>query len=165
MKIQDLNKKYDILQKKYGEKTLNSIYSGGCEKNPNLCFVFMNPTGRNIAASKDWKGLRAPWISTKNIWKLFYKLNLLDEKIFKKIQSLKPKEWTEEFADIVYNDVTKHKCFITNLGKCTQIDARPLKDEIYEEYLELLLQEINIVKPKIIITFGNQVSRIILKEK
>lgn len=79
----------------------------------------MNPTGRNSASNKDWKGLKAPWISTKNIWNLFFKLDLLDSDIYHKIKSIKGSEWTEEFAMEVYNDVTKHKYFITNLGKCT----------------------------------------------
>ena len=34
-----------------------------------------------------------------------------------------------------------------------------------ESYLELLLKEVDIVNPKIIITFGNQVSSIILDKK
>ena len=55
--------------------------------------------------------------------------------------------------------------FITNLGKCTQIDARPLSDEVLKRYLNLLLKEIDIIKPKVIITFGNQVSSIILNKK
>lgn len=50
------------------------------------------------------------------------------------------------------------KIFITNLGKCTQIDARIIPNEIYKEYLSLLFKEIDIIKPKIIITFRNQVS-------
>ena len=53
MEIKDLNKKYDSMQKKYGEKTLSSIYNGGCETNPDICFIFMNPTGRNIASEKN----------------------------------------------------------------------------------------------------------------
>ena len=44
--------KYDKLQKKYGAKELDSIYFGGYSKNPDICFVFMNPTGRNIASQK-----------------------------------------------------------------------------------------------------------------
>lgn len=75
MKLDDLNKKYDKLQIKYGAKDLNSIYNGGCDVSPEICFVFMNPTRRNIASSKKWKGLKAPWIGTKNIWNLFYKLD------------------------------------------------------------------------------------------
>ena len=165
MRIEDLNKEYDKLQLKYGAKELDSIYNGGLEENPDICFVFMNPTGRNIASEKSWKRRKSPWIGTKNIWDLFYSVGLQDEKIYKKIKSIKGTEWTEEFADEVYEDVKKHKYFITNLGKCTQVDARPLPDKIYKEYLSLLEKEIEILNPKVIILFGNQVSSIVLNEK
>ena len=144
--IKDLNKKYDKLQKVYGDPNLDSIYNGGCTNNPDICFVFMNPTGRNIASSKDWHGLKSPWIGTKNIWDLFYEVNLLDEFIYQEIKNKKPKDWNEEFANIVYDNVIKYKYFITNLGKCTQIDARPLPDSVYKEYLKLLYKEISIIK-------------------
>lgn len=152
-------------KKKYGAKELDSIYNGGCDNNPDICFVFMNPTGRNIASSKDWQGLKSPWIGTKNIWDLFIELDLLDKEIYSNIKSMKGSEWTEEFADKVYEDVKNHKYFITNLGKCTQIDARELPDSVYKEYLHLLKQEFNIINPKVIILFGNQVSSIVLDEK
>ena len=44
MKLEDFKKKYNKLQLKYGAKELDSIYCGGYEKNPDICFVFMNPT-------------------------------------------------------------------------------------------------------------------------
>lgn len=165
MKLDDLNIEYDKLQKKYGAKELDSIYNGGCKDNPNICFVFMNPTGRNIASSKNWKGIKSPWIGTKNIWYLFYAVDLLGEKIYDKIKSIKGSEWTEEFASEVYRNVEKHKYFITNLGKCTQIDARELPDKVYKEYVYLLEKEFEIINPKVIILFGNQVSSIVLNEK
>lgn len=165
MNLDSLKIEYDKLQKKYGAIELDSIYSGGCDKNPDICFVFMNPTKRNIASSKTWKGLKSPWIGTKNIWDLFYQLKLLDENVYKKIRKIKGKEWTENFANEVYEEVKKHKYFITNLGKCTQLDARPLPDSVYKEYLHLLEKEIEIINPKVIILFGNQVSSIVLNEK
>ena len=165
MKLDELNVEYDKLQRKYGAKELDSIYNGGCTENPDICFVFMNPTGKNIASSKEWKGIKSPWIGTKNIWDLFYKLDLMDEKIYKRIKSIKGSEWTEEFAKEVYKDVEKHKYFITNLGKCTQIDARELPNSVYGEYLDLLKQEIEIINPKVIVLFGNQVSSIVLNKK
>jgi DNA polymerase len=163
--LEDLNKEYDKLQNKYGSKKLDSIYNGGCKITPDICYVFMNPTGRNIASYKTWKGLKAPWIGTKNIWKLFYKLDVVSIDTYNKISSIKGPDWTEEFAKEVYEDVTNHKVFITNLGKCTQDDARPLKDEILAKYLKLLFKEFEIIKPKVIILFGNQVSSIVLNEK
>lgn len=165
MYLDELEKEYDKLQLIYGAKELDSIYNGGCEVSPNICFVFMNPTGKNIASVKTWKGRKSPWLGTKNIWKLFYNANLLEKNTFDLIQDKKAKDWDYDFCDYVYEDVKKHKFFITNLGKCTQIDARPLPDEALEKYLDLLLMEIDIIKPKIIITFGNQVSSIILNKK
>ena len=164
MRLSDLNTEYDKLQLLYGAKELCSIYNGGCTTNPDICFVFMNPTGRNIASDPNWKGRRSPWIGTKNIWKLFYRIGLFDEDIYTDILSKRPQDWDEEFADKVYKNVEKHKCFITNLGKCTQIDARVLPNSVYTEYLDLLCKEIEIINPKVIIAFGNQVSSIILKK-
>ena len=163
--MEDLTKEYDKLQKKYGAKELDSIYNGGCTNNPDICFVFMNQTGRNIATSKEWKVIKAPWVGTKNIWDLFYNLNLVDQEIYEKIKSKKGKEWTPEFALEVYENVKNHNYFITNLGKCTQFDARPLPDSVLAKYLHLLEKEIEIINPKVIILFGNQVSFIVLNKK
>lgn len=165
LKIADLKKDYDKLQLKYGAKDLDSIYNGGCENNPDICFVFMNPTGRNIASDKAWTGRKSPWLGTKNIWKLFHEVNLLSDDTFNKIKERRPKDWDYEFCDYVYEEITDRKLFITNLGKCTQIDARPLPDKVLTKYLDLLFKEIDIIKPKVIITFGNQVSSIILNKK
>ena len=90
---------------------------------------------------------------------------MLDEDIYNKIKSIKGSEWTEKFADQVYNNVKKHKYFITNLGKCTQVDARTLPDSVFEEYVRLLENEIEIIDPKVVVLFGNQVSSIVLNEK
>lgn len=165
MTLEDLNLEYDKLQIKYGSKELDSIYNGGCINNPDICFVFMNPTGKNVASAKDWKGLKSPWIGTKNIWDLFYSIGLLDKNIYDEIKAKKGAEWTPEFAETVYDNVKKYKYFITNLGKCTQIDARPLPDSVFLKYKKLLEKELSIINPKIVILFGNQVSSIVLEKK
>ena len=164
MMLKDLEKEYDELQLKFGDTELNAIYNGGCDNNPDICFVFMNPTKKNLASFKTWNGIRAPWLGTKNIWDLFYKVNLLDIDIYNNIKAIKGSEWTEEFAEAVYDNVKKHKYFVTNLGKCTQIDARPLPDSVYLHYLKLLEEEIKIINPKVVILFGNQVSSIVLNQ-
>ena len=165
MMLEELYEKYDRLQKKYGDKSLHSIYFGGKKESPSICFVFMNPTAGNIAAEKDWDGPRYPWLGTKNIWKLFNKLELLDDNILEEIESKKKLDWTKEFSEKVYKNIENHDIYITNLAKCTQIDARPLKDDYYKAYLKLFMKEMSIVKPKRIVLFGNQVSSIVLGEK
>lgn len=164
-KLDKLNKSYERMQKKYGAKELDSICNGGCIDNPDICFVFMNPTGRNIASLKSWKGIKAPWLGTKNIWKLFNKVGLLSDDVYTEIMSKKPKDWDYLFSEKVYKNVKENNYFITNLGKCTQVDARPLSDDVLGSYLKLLLKEIDIIKPKVIVTFGNQVSSIVLGKK
>ena len=97
MKLEDLTKDYDRLQLKYGAKELNSIYSGGCTNKPDFCFVFMNPTGKNPSSSKSWTGLRAPRLGTKNIWDLFYNLNLLSDSVYQEIKKKKEKNGPKNF--------------------------------------------------------------------
>lgn len=84
-KLKEINEKYDLMQNKYGSDQLNAIYSSGYLYKPDICFIFMNPTGRNIAASKTWQSYRFPWIGTKNIWKLFDQLKLIDHELFLEI--------------------------------------------------------------------------------
>ncbi len=165
MCLDDLKKEYEKMQQIYGDKTLKSINFGGCDANPDICFVFMNPTSKNIASNPSWNGIRAPWIGTKNIWDLFVATNLFDIDIYDEIKNKKANDWDKAFAEKVYNEVKRNKIFITNLGKCTQIDARPIQNSVYEKYLDLLEKEIEIVNPKVIILFGNQVSTVFLKEK
>ena len=165
MDLEILKNEYEKMQKIYGDKTLKSINFGGCDTNPDICFVFMNPTSKNVASDPFWNGIRAPWIGTKNIWDLFVATNLFDIDIYNEIKSKKANEWDKEFAEKVYNEVKKNKIFITNLGKCTQIDARPIQNSVYEKYLSLLEKEIEIVNPKVIILFGNQVSTVVLNKK
>lgn len=163
--LKQLCLEYDRLQDEYGDKSLNSVYFGGCIDRPLLCFVFMNPTKKTISSEKTWRGYRAPWIGTKNIWDLFYALHFIDDFLYKEIKEKKGSDWTEAFAQQIYDRIEQNKIFITNLAKCTQTDARSLPDQIYEEYLELFLKEIDLVNPKVIVFFGNQVSRVVLKQK
>lgn len=162
LQVTKLHAEIDALQKRHGSMKLSAIYGAGCMKQPDLMLVFMNPTGKNVSASPDWKGLRAPWLGTKNVWKILYKFGLISESIYATTQRLLPGEWTSGVANTVYDEVAKRKLYITNLAKCTQNDAKHLKDSVFKDYLELMRAEITEVNPKSIITFGNQVSSVLL---
>jgi uracil-DNA glycosylase len=165
MQTKSLIKEFDKLQAIYGDNTLDAIYGAGQINNPKTCLVFMNPTGRNITANKKWLGLKAPWIGTKNVWRMFFRLGFFDETFLNEINDKSPTEWDYQFAENVYSEVSNNSMYITNLSKATQVDARPLKNDVFRKYLSLFREEIGIVKPKIIITFGNQVSSIVLDKQ
>lgn len=164
MQLDELKPQFDKLQKKFGDKNLNAIYGAGFIKKPDIFFVFMNPTGRNISSAKKWQGLRAPWLGTKNVWKLFFQIGLLEKNLFADIAGLKSSDWNYEFCDRVYSEVYRRKYYITNLSKSTKSDARGLPDSVFREYLPLLKKEIDFIKPRKIIAFGNQVSSILLEK-
>src|SRR3989338_2159048 len=133
MQITKLHPEINRLQLIYGSLKLMPIYGAGCISKPNVMFVFMNPTGRNVSAYSTWTGLRAPWLGTKNIWGMLYKLKLLSEDNYKSTQAFRTDEWTENFAETIYRELEKNKVYITNLAKCTQDDARSLPDSVFRE--------------------------------
>src|SRR3972149_809751 len=140
LQLDHLKKDVDELQKLHGNPELNAIYGAGCIRMPKILFLFMNLTAKNISSSPDWKGLRAPRIGTNNIW-------------------------TYDFAFSVYDELNKKSVYVTNLAKCTQDDARALKDKVFKDYLDNTLKEICAINPLKIISFGNQVSSILLSKK
>lgn len=162
LQIKSFFKELDKLQKLYGDKSLSAIYGAGCVNNPKYFFLLMNPTARNVSVFSDWKGIRAPWLGTKNIWKLLLGLNLIFQKTFGATQSLKASEWTPGFSKKLYQELAKNKVYLTSLAKCTQKDARPLPNKVFKEYLRQTRDEICKTKPESVISFGNQVSSILL---
>jgi len=159
-----LHKEIDSLHTQHGDASLYPVYGAGCIDRPRVMFIFMNPTAKNVSSQKGWNGLRAPWLGTKNIWSLLSDLGFISSDYFNQISTLRPEEWTESFSEEIYTHLKDKSVYITNLAKCTQLDARPLKDEVFKKYLDLMKKEISIINPKHIITFGNQVSSIILNK-
>ena len=162
LQIESLFPSFDAMQSMHGSKNLHAIYGAGCTKGPDLVMVFMNPTAKNIASSKGWVGIHAPWLGTKNVWKVLFGIGRLSESTFSKIQKFEPYEWAKNFCEQVYTELARNKVYITNLSKTTQLDARHLSDGHYAKYLELLKKEIEVIKPKKIVAFGNQVSSVLL---
>ncbi|MEK9170067.1 MAG: uracil-DNA glycosylase family protein [Patescibacteria group bacterium] len=164
LQIEYLKKRANKLQKQYGSHNHKAICGAGCISNPKILFLFMNPTARNCSAMPSWKGIRAPWIGTKNIWKMLFSIGILEKNLLNQIHK-SGNIWNENFANSLYSELSKKSLYMTNLAKCTQIDARTLPDSIFRNYLQDTLEEIYAVNPKYIISFGNQVSSILLDKK
>jgi uracil-DNA glycosylase len=162
--LEELNPKYTKLQNRHGDSRYDPIVGAGDIKNPQVVFVFMNPTARNISAHKSWNGLKAPWIGTKGVWSFFSQLGLFSPALGSRIDETPPEEWNYEYALDVYNEVKAQNFYITNLAKCTQPDARHLKNAVFRDYKPLFDKEIITINPEVIILFGNQVSSVALEQ-
>ena len=162
--MKELINTYKKMQEIYGDKDLDSVFGGGQEQSPDICLVFVNPTARNIASSKEWKGIKYQWLGTKQIWNFLTKCGIFDSDLNEEIQSKKAKDWDYDFADKVYQEVKNKNIYITNLAKCTQKDARYLPDSVFHSYKKEFLKELELINPKKIIMFGNQVSSILLNQ-
>jgi len=161
LQVEELIKHFDELQSLYGDKNLNAIPGAGEVCTPKLFLIFINPTSKNVSAKKEWSGLRAPWLGTKNVWRFLCNVGLFDKQLFDLINS-KNFKWSYEFAERVYTEVKRNSVYITNLCKLTQKDARLPPKKIMVKYLDLLKKEIDIVKPQAIVSFGSYVSSILL---
>jgi hypothetical protein len=148
----------------YGHKDIEMVRGAGKLNNPDIMLVFMNPTARNISSNPKWKGLRAPWIGTKKVWQMLNQLSLIDSDSLNGICNLRPEEWSEDYAFQVYKHVADRGIYITNLASCTQPDARHLSNAIFREYLPVIHNEIYTINPSKIITFGNQISSILMQK-
>ncbi|MBP7057274.1 hypothetical protein KBB08_02175 [Candidatus Gracilibacteria bacterium] len=155
----------DQLQTQYGDRHLSATYGAGCTEKPRLCLVFMNPTARTVSTSIDWTGIRACWLGTKNIWKLFHAVGLIGLTDFEQTQSLQAAAWTPDFAQHLYQLIADKRVYVTSLGKCSQVDARPLPDSVFRAYLDQTYAEIVALNPEAVVTFGNQVSSVLLQKK
>jgi uracil-DNA glycosylase len=164
MQLPSLLPHFERLQILYGSPDLATIPGAGNINRPDICLVFMNPIAKNISSSKDWKGLRAPWIGTKQVWAMLADLGIFSQELSLIIQTKKPADWTPEFSQEIYDEVARSSLYITNLSKATQEDARPLPNAVFREYLDLFFQEIITIKPRLIIAFWNQVSSLLTWE-
>jgi DNA polymerase len=164
LQLESLFDEFDALHNAFGDPDLYPIYGAGNIVDASLMLIFMNPTGRNVSSKPGWTGIRAPWLGTKHVWKLLFETGIIDKQYFEKIQSMKPEEWSLDFAVKLYEQVAGNGAYITNFAKCTLPDARPLNDSVFRKYKRLLEKEIAGINPANIVTFGNQVSSNLLSK-
>lgn len=60
-----------------------------------------------IYQTRNWKGIRCPWLGTKQVWKFLADVGLFDKNLNNQIQNMKPKDWSLEFCENVYDEVAR----------------------------------------------------------
>ncbi len=141
-----------VNQENFGENKLKPILGDGKRICPKIMFIFINPTHVNISSDEKWQGPRFPFIGTKPIWRIFHKAGMFDDALIEQIN--KGKSWSLEFTDKVLNSLKSKSFYFTNIVKWTGHDASLPDSAKIKLFLPILENEIEIVKPQYIVTFG-----------
>ncbi len=142
----------EINLKNFGDNGLCPIFGNGKTEQPEFMFIFINPTHVNISSRKEWNGPRYPFIGTKAIWRIFDRAGLFDSKLMSTIE--KTREWPVELAYKVLKHLDRKSFYFTNIVKWTGEDATLPDSRKTTLFLPILKKEIEIVRPKNIVTFG-----------
>ncbi|MBI4163791.1 MAG: hypothetical protein HY512_02935 [Candidatus Aenigmarchaeota archaeon] len=142
---------------------LQHILGAGETKNPELMIVFINPTARNISSHRGWKGLRFPFIGRKRPWDIFEKAEWIDKNLLQEINT-NENNWSYEFTQKVLDYLKDRKLYLTNIVKCTGSDARLPTISKINSQLHLFHKELELVNPKLIVSFGLLPTQALLKQ-
>jgi len=130
---------------------LQHILGGGAVDKPNYFFVLINPTYRNITSDPGYQGTRIPFMGVSNFWRTLVESKFLPEKTY---LTTERRIWSRDDISTVLNLLRGERLYLTNLVKCCGSDASLPNKEVIEHQTEILMQEIKIVNPRLIVTFG-----------
>lgn len=142
----------NVNKKHFPENNLAPILGNGKTNNPKIMFIFINPTHANSSSRKEWSGPRYPFIGTKAVWRVFHRAGLFNDELMHEIE--RSKEWSLEFTNQVLAFLKQQSFYFTNIVKWTGDDATLPNAEKIKLFLPILEQEIAIVKPEYVVTFG-----------
>jgi uracil-DNA glycosylase len=131
---------------------LPPVVGGGRTDRPALACVFINPTYRNQSTREGWRGPRYPFIGTKPVWRVLAAAGLFPHTLQIEIDRLQT--WDEDFAATVYAAVAHEGLYITNLVKRTGPNADLPTPALVTAFRDLLIRELQIVRPAAVVTFG-----------
>lgn len=145
-----------------GELNLKHIWGAGKQVEPDIMFVLMNPIGRNTSLQPGYEGVRLPFAGNKFFWKVLADAGLFPAALLDKII---PKAWDDPMSSLVIDALVQRNLYITDLVKCPSPLARDPDKAQIEAGLVLLKRELEIVRPKLIVTFGKLVFEEITGQK
>lgn len=152
-KLNKLYRQFDNCKRcKQQKNKLKHILGGGKFIKPKFLFLFINPTHLNLSSHQTYKGKRRfPFIGVRYFWKLMSEAGFISNEL---IEHIYKTGWLTEYEDSVERELVDNNIYITNLVKCTQSNPDNPNKDIISQDLELLMQEIELVNPKFVITFG-----------
>jgi hypothetical protein len=145
---------------KIARNPLRHIHGFGAMR-PKLMLVLVNPTYRNLSSAPDYKGLRFPFIGVRHFWRVLADGGLISKKVAYDLPL--PVKWKKEDTEKIKRELVENKLFLTNVVKCCYNHSEYPQKQVVKSHLNLLEEEIGIVKPRRIVAFGGLVYKTLTK--
>ncbi len=119
---------------------------------PRFLLLLINPTYKNISSRPEYKGPRFPFVGVRSFWRVLGKAGLINQKLAESLPL--PSLWQKEHTISLQEELLKNSLFLTNIVKCTFSHSLYPPQKYFEYHREILKKELEIVKPKYIVAFG-----------
>jgi hypothetical protein len=132
-------------------RNLRHMPGGGCDFQPDLMLVFINPTVRNITAHADWDGVRFPFASKPKLWQILAETGWISSDLPERMAALGP---TPAMVDRLVTETRECKLYLTNAVKCVDGGSNLPAPARVAVAWSILQAEIALVQPRYIVAFG-----------
>jgi uracil-DNA glycosylase len=127
------------------------VPGGGCDDQPDLTLVFINPTVRNISAHAAWEGPRFPFSGKPKLWQILAEAGWVSADLPERMAALGP---TPAMVEILVDEAHRQRLYLTNAVKCVDDGSNlPAAARVAAGW-PFLQQEIALVRPKAIVAMG-----------
>ena len=153
IRLQKLFNTIDACARCKAEKNpLRHVLGGGKFQNPKFCLLFINPTHKNQSSRQTYRGRRRyPFIGVRHLYKGLAEAGFVDRNLIEKMYR---RGWQLEDEHRIEKSLRENGVYITNFVKCARPNPiNPTKAEMRES-LPVLAEELSILNPEYIITFG-----------
>lgn len=151
--LQALFKKMDNCKRcKAQGNPLRHILGGGQFLRPQYFFLFINPTHKNRSSQASYAGKRRyPFIGVRHLYKRLAEAGFVDPAL---IEEIYERGWQTADEERVETSLRRHGVYMSNFVKCAQPNPKNPTREVMREDLPLLAEELALVEPRYVVTFG-----------
>ncbi|MBI2409635.1 hypothetical protein HYV30_01160 [Candidatus Kaiserbacteria bacterium] len=152
-KLQALYDRIDACERCQAEgNALRHVLGGGKFHKPKFFFLFINPTHKNRSSNADYAGERRyPFVGVRHLYKGLAEGGFIDRALMADIYE---RGWQVADEHRIEESLRRHDVYISNFVKCAQPNPKNPKRSIMRADLPLLAEELSLVRPQYVVTFG-----------
>ncbi len=127
------------------------VPGGGCEVQPDLMLIFINPTVGNISAQGEWPGVRFPFASKPKLWHILADAGWVRADLPARIAELGP---VPNMVRMLVDEARQQRVYLTNAVKCVDDGSQLPSAERVAAAWPQLQAEIALVQPRHVVALG-----------